>query len=202
MNCFKNNVPQENTPSLQAFLSLRSNETAYLQFCYTILPLVLGRKVWKLFPTKTKLTKIASPTDEAWGLLVLENNWEMWEQQARCRNKGIKWSEIPKYEQKKTKWTHNSIGRERFLGWDSDGVKRFNELTNQICEDRAEHEEFDSTFYNYFEKEENERKNIKNKENNHVIEIGVVANDIDFLMHNDDLIDVEIDCNVAMSEEI
>jgi hypothetical protein len=51
---------------------------AYTYFANTILPKIVGPTKWRGQVTKRTISQIATPRDEAFGLLLLENSWENW----------------------------------------------------------------------------------------------------------------------------
>ena len=55
--------------------------SAYTYFANTILPKIVGPT--KLRGQVTKKNQLATPTDEAFGLLLLENSWENWKEARR-----------------------------------------------------------------------------------------------------------------------
>jgi hypothetical protein len=52
--------------------------SAYTYFANTTLPKIVGPTKWRGQVTKRTISQIATPTDEAFGLLLLENSWENW----------------------------------------------------------------------------------------------------------------------------
>ena len=64
-------------PSLQDLLMLRSNVKCMIVFCDHFLPCIVGKKRWKLqIKQGFKLNSIATVSDEAFMLLLLENCWD------------------------------------------------------------------------------------------------------------------------------
>jgi hypothetical protein len=57
--------------------------SAYTYFANTILPKIVGPTKWRGQVTKRTISQIATPTDEAFGLLLLENSWENWKEAQR-----------------------------------------------------------------------------------------------------------------------
>jgi hypothetical protein len=70
-------------PDLTEMLKMRSNKEAYRFYWMVFGPLVYGKdsyrkEVFAPFMTVEMAAKVFTENDEAWGLLVLEDNWEMW----------------------------------------------------------------------------------------------------------------------------
>lgn len=164
--------------SLSEYLQMRRNEKAYQHLCINFLPCVIGRKVWDKQCYAKPVYKLATPTDEAWCLLLLENNWDVWSKQARCIMSKIDYST---YDQKgKAKWTSSSMGSGRFGGWDQDGLTRFNELTHLVRIDRKENKDFDERLTAHLQMEQNinEMSTKKNEDANE--NIPTIVNDLDY----------------------
>ena len=70
-------------PDLNEMLQMRSNKEAYKFYWMVFGPHVYGKDsfrkdVFAPFMTVELSRKVFTESDEAWGLLVLEDNWEMW----------------------------------------------------------------------------------------------------------------------------
>ena len=60
--------------TLTDILHMRSDvNSAYTYFANTILPKIVGPTKWRGQVTKGTISQIATPTDEVFGLLLLEN---------------------------------------------------------------------------------------------------------------------------------
>jgi len=71
-------------PTLTDILHMRSNvNLTYTYFANNILPKIVGPTKWRGQVTKRTISRIATPTDEAFGLLLLENSWENWKEARR-----------------------------------------------------------------------------------------------------------------------
>jgi hypothetical protein len=100
-------------------------EGAYGLFCEHVLSHVVGRDVWKrLSPTHT-VSQIATVSDEAFALLLLENSWEMWVAVATEQR------DVPS-----PKYSMRGPGTKKYQGWTEEGIARFNELFDEVEEDR------------------------------------------------------------------
>jgi hypothetical protein len=67
-------------PPLEELVQLRRNHAVMKVFCEHFLPCVVGKVRWKTNCCSSKVGDIATVTDEAFVLLVLENIWEIWSQ--------------------------------------------------------------------------------------------------------------------------
>ena len=80
--------------------------------------------------TKKPLTKWCPVAAEALLFLMIENNYEVWMEEAeKDEDDDSSPTKTPKYTEKR------GTGR-RFGGWGNDGIKRFNELYNEIQKHR------------------------------------------------------------------
>ena len=80
--------------------------------------------------TKKPLTKWCPVAAEALMFLMIENNYEVWMEEAeKDEDDDSSPTKTPKYTEKR------GTGR-RFGGWGNDGIKRFNELYNEIQKQR------------------------------------------------------------------
>ena len=70
-------------PVLDEIMQMRNNvNDSYTKFCDVVLSQVVGKHDWKLNCGKKPLREYASCSDEAFGLLLLENSWTMWKEMA------------------------------------------------------------------------------------------------------------------------
>jgi hypothetical protein len=70
--------------SLACYKVLRVEKVAFFHFCSNYLSVTLGKaKVYNKMKCKVVVTKWATPSDEAFTLLLLENNWLLWLKQAK-----------------------------------------------------------------------------------------------------------------------
>ena len=70
-------------PDLTEMLGMRSNQEAYRFFWMVFGPHVYGKdsyrkEVFAPFMSEEMARKVFTESDEAWGLLILEDNWELW----------------------------------------------------------------------------------------------------------------------------
>jgi len=115
-------------PELSAMLEGRKEREAYGYFCHYFLPAVVGKKKWrKAVRNGAKVSGLAMVSDEALGLLLLENSWELW-----------MWIVNGKLgTEPKTRYTtgRGKLAR-KSSGWSAEGVSRYNNLCRKIAEER------------------------------------------------------------------
>lgn len=128
---------------LEEFMKMREDSVAYELFCEEILPCIVGKTIWDKERAVKEILKIASATDEAWGLLLLENSWDLWKKMAESEDAGEK---LDKKNRPSTKWTSTAMSAGKYEGWGDDGIPRYNTLVKAAKEDRAKNSKFDETF--------------------------------------------------------
>jgi hypothetical protein len=125
----------------------------YLYFCQHFLPLVVGKKKFdKGMKHGMKLTDIATVSDEAFALLLVDNSEARW---LKCFETSL--GAVGKLPA--TKYTFKGQSRIRtgctvkFHGWNDDGLKQFNALSAMVKQDRRLNgSAFDSAFSDYWSK--------------------------------------------------
>ncbi len=150
---------ENNFPTLAHILKGRTNRhNAYTFYCDYFLQCVVGRRRWKKGVDKTEVREIATVTDEAFGLLLLENSWAKWVDMAK-RNSGT--STV------NSRFTNGGVGKNsrKFQGWDDPGLTRFNELMKQVKAERnsTTGEDFDEGFLDFRKMRMTEEMRGKNK---------------------------------------
>ena len=141
-----------------SYLELRNNKQAYTGFCDDILSNVVGRMAWDNQKHSQLVSEIASPTDEAWVLLLLENSWEVWMQMAKHSNYKIPENE----ERKQPKYTKGTTSTGRNEGWSKQAILQFNELCALVIQDRKENTTFDQEYLKN-KKEEHEKQDSRKR---------------------------------------
>lgn len=117
---------QKSVPSEADILELRHNyEVAKIFFDY-FLSAVVGKVKWKKQVMQKKVSEIATISDEAMAILLLENSRDKW--LATYNNS----EQIPP-----TRYTANSRYARRYGGWKDEGRARFNVLCNIVALDRG-----------------------------------------------------------------
>jgi hypothetical protein len=100
---------------------------AYTFFADVCIECVAGKKKWKSKHTTELMAKIASPTDEAFALLLLENAYKVWCDMAKEGNVDGTTLMKPKYTGGKA-----SGGCRRYQGWSDEGIVRYNQLLTTV----------------------------------------------------------------------
>jgi len=131
-------------PTLTDILHMRSDvKSAYTYFANTILPKIVGPTKWRGQVTKRTISQIATPTDEAFGLLLLENSWENWKEARRLVHEDNSKSGANKapfiYSLQPTKG-----GSRKFGGWSNARIRRYRELVHMVRAERVNNADEDS----------------------------------------------------------
>jgi hypothetical protein len=95
-----------------------TNNRAFTFIVEHLAGVVIGHRCWKLNRCYTPLSEAMTISDEAFMLLVLENNCELWKD-AVSNSVGC------------GKYTENARNR-KFCGWSDEGIKRFNKLIKEV----------------------------------------------------------------------
>ena len=126
-------------PLLKNVLLMRQNvDGAYTIFCDTLLLQVVGRNIWKAMGTEAYISKIATVSDEAFAILLLENNYDVWKEDVvGTSNGGVSGNVVPRPFAKTTsKYTLNGAGTKKNQGWTNEGVNWFNTPAALVSADR------------------------------------------------------------------
>ena len=99
-------------------------------FFHYVLSNMISNSLWSVGKSEQRAGLLFSIHDEAFSLLVMMNNWEVWEQMAlgEKRGKGISG---------KTLFTNKTVELDDFKvcikGWSNEGLKVFNEILNYLA---------------------------------------------------------------------
>ena len=152
-------------PELKDY-QLRHKSSNYNTFFSKFVRKAVGASRFDTFASRTLLRNIATVSDEAFCLLVYENQDDRWTELAKPENKGKK-LQIPA---KFTSGGGKNIPREgqnrKGKGWSNEGMHRFTELCVQIEHDRAnsaERHKFEVDFRLKRREEEKTRKKRASK---------------------------------------
>ena len=119
--------------TLEDILDMRKSDK-FVQICKEFVPKMVGKTVWNMNAHIKQLSEFCTPTTEAFMILILENNWDMWTALAKKRDEinapNSHDNSIPG-----TKYTSNQFGG-RNPGWTEEGVERYLELCDLVHEDR------------------------------------------------------------------
>jgi len=141
---------------------------------------IVGAKAWNLHikTGRMKVTDLEQATCyvEAYGLLLLENNWKKWRSKAKAKarartgdnetnstgDNATNTTEDNATDEALTKYTTPNKGRH---SWSQDGIKRFNELVDEVTDDRESEagKEFDAAFKKAMEESAAKKGNKRQK---------------------------------------
>ena len=102
------------------------DSSVYEMFCDKVLSHVIGRDIWKRRCHMHTLTDIATVSDEAFALFLLENSWEVYVAVA------TKDEDIPA-----PKYSVQGPGTKMYKGWTDEGIARFNQLFDDVKANRT-----------------------------------------------------------------
>ena len=121
-------------PTYDSFLQLRMEEEQYTLFLDKFVRQVVGARKFDKLSVDMPLPAYAKVSDEAFALLIYENQEERWK--LMIEHGTTKIDKAAKYTDggKSTKETGRS---RKARGWDNKGIKRFNELCQMVQTDRG-----------------------------------------------------------------
>ena len=122
----------------------RMDKDKYKWFYTNVLSHVVGRVYWKKYEAERGGMEMATVSDEAMALLLLENGFESW-----MHKNLMGGSEQVSRESVPPKYTvrEKDGSTKEFKGWSDDGLERFNELCQEVTEDRTKNgKKFDDTY--------------------------------------------------------
>jgi len=138
-------------PRMRDILLLRKNNNkevneAYVYFCEKFIKHVVGvqsfNRAWK---NNASITELATPSDEALALLLLENSLLRWTAEFDKVGRGEVVTKDDKQLPKPLYTSSNNHRGElkgftrRYGGWSDQGIARFNELYKMVRDDRVKH---------------------------------------------------------------
>ena len=147
-------------PTLDAMMSLSDGGEAYKWTCAKFMPFVVGFKNWKRLMRTQKISQMATCSDESFLLLILENNYDRWVDEAKWLvvNKDKAKEDCAPKDWAAAKYTNSGFvkadGRCRACqGWSSEGYLRFNELHKLVKADRRGRHVFEQELFEYCQKQ-------------------------------------------------
>jgi hypothetical protein len=121
---------------------MRNDEESYMKFSEVVLSCVVGKSGWKLNCGTKKLSDFVSISDEAFGLLLMCNSWEVWRSMGENAREG---RPIGKAKREgdggqglMTKFTCNGAYVKKNQGWSDKGLDCFLDLVEKVEEDRKQ----------------------------------------------------------------
>lgn len=136
-------------PTVRKMLILRAEANGkinedYVFFCEKFLQHVVGVNKFKAgYKNKTAISSLATASDEAFALLLLENTEIRWLDEHSKNPDGEK--KIDETTLPRTKYTSAGQNKQqrgftkRYGGWKLEGINRYNELFDMVVEDRTKH---------------------------------------------------------------
>ena len=145
------NLDAEDVPitPLADFQQMRkANYEVYELFCDAFVSCVTGRYKYKKNILKTRMTHVATVSDEAFAHLLVENSYDRWvdihnnkDQASVPTGKRKRWE-----SNKPPKYTFGGLqsvdGSRRYKGWTDEGINRYNELFQKVARDRRKRPSF------------------------------------------------------------
>ncbi len=116
----------ETFPTRRQVFNLRKDPDVFEWTCDTFLPHVVGVHKFNRLSTKVCISDDISRSDEAFMLLVLDNNWARWTDMVKNGGK----SDVA------TKYTQRGRDAKKYGGWSLDGLKRYNLFMKYVEKNR------------------------------------------------------------------
>ena len=134
-------LEKKTLPTLEEIMLKRDKEETFFVFADTFLSRVVGVAYWRKHCAKMTIRDMATISDEAFALLLLENYWESWSTKNVEEYKTeVAFDESTNQKKKRKatwgKYTSGAWGSKRFGGWSKDGLQRFNQLYTEVQKDR------------------------------------------------------------------
>ena len=125
----------------------------FTKFCDYFLSCVVGRSSYKQNMAAMTITDLATSSDEAFAILCIENNIDVWEYNCAIEKAKQSVEPLPEDERSKKpvpKYTGNSVEDTggKHQGWSEEGISRFNELHNSIESKRLNTVQLEEDFRN------------------------------------------------------
>lgn len=118
---------QDQFPKLKEIFQLRKHPEMFFWVCDNFLSVAVGKTKFRKLTRKVSVSEVASRSDEAYMMLVLENNWKRWMNMAET---GSMKSTIP------TKYTERGKKAKVYGGWTMKGLNRYNEFMKYVYQNR------------------------------------------------------------------
>ena len=114
-----------------------NSRVAYARYLYLSLPRIVRMKKWKQKSTALRISEFVTITEEAFGLLVLENSVKKWMMMANGEHINNK-LDLLRYQKSKKEGTKNKGKKFQAGAWSDEGLERFNDLFQKIKTIREE----------------------------------------------------------------
>jgi len=146
---------------MKEFEELRSYPEAFKEFLEDYVSVVVGKNEFKRKSKIMKLSSFVTVSDEAFALLTIKNNEEVWP--VKVNNSMLEVGE-PQEEEPKTRFTNRRrlCGNSRD-GWTKAGLKQFVDYYRLVIESRRSElgQEFEKVYLNLCKKEERQRRTLE-----------------------------------------
>ncbi len=168
-------------PTKDELLEKQQKETSMWAFFDYVLPCIVGRNQWNKLRHEKQVSEFVTPSDEAFGFLILENIWDTWSTMSdkdcndvlasrlTLKKRNTSPSDGNSTEKKETgregKWTlakkdksgnkTNKVSAQRFRGWDPEGINHCGQLIDKVKKDRCtkEGQEMEQKYMDHWIKE-------------------------------------------------
>ena len=107
------------------------NSTAFCAFVTIVLPPVVGRVLYRNRYCIKKVSTFVTIPDEAFGILLLEHNYNKWEEMVRTSTKDDGAKKV------KTTWASTSAKGKQVSGWIDSAASRFHEIVTEVQSNRG-----------------------------------------------------------------
>jgi hypothetical protein len=122
---------------MEQFLQLHEDGDAYRLFLTRIVERIVGRASWKRNSDKKPLSRFCTKSDEAFGLLLLENSYDRWSKMWEIQDYKNEKKQAPRSRYTNSGDTRGERGSNRKLeGWSTEGYQRFDALHKLVTADR------------------------------------------------------------------
>ena len=134
-------------PMYRRYKDTDTNDEGFQEFLYFLGLLAkvnAQRTKFKTLKSNKLISEIFTPSDEAFALLVLENEYEGWEEQYRKKKQGLKGKELFI----KKKFCDGRSGNKD--GWTTKGLRSYTLLVEEVTIRRRQTKEFEEKLRTYF----------------------------------------------------
>ena len=130
------NLMKGKMPTWEQMRELQNDFNSWSYFNYYFLSCTVGKCFWvSSIQRHAKLRSLATPSDEAFCLLVLKNGWDLWKWE--CDNPQVQISNESS-RAPNVLFTSKGIGRrtEGYGGWSQEGIALYNRLVEELTLNR------------------------------------------------------------------
>lgn len=151
-------------PSIEEFEQCRENNyETYRFFLLNFVACVAGREQFKKNCYQKNISELISVSDEAVTMLILKNNYAVWEEIGINNKNGHAGNKLKECIENQKYFLE---GKGRGRSWNNEGKKYYNDMYKKLMEDRKEHgEEFDNKLLNSLLEEKGGQRRRKNNNN-------------------------------------